>query len=62
MKRALLKYFIYPKERLHNLALTLYRFSQPKLWNRFYSELLNKETNLTKSRLKTSLKANFLNI
>ena len=31
-------------------------FDSTTLWNKFHFELLNKETNLTKSKIKTSLK------
>ena len=37
------------------------RFDASKLWNKFYFEPLNKETNLTKSKLKILLKTNFFN-
>ena len=62
MKRVLLKYYMFQKETLQNLALQdwYYCFNGVKRWNKFHFELSNKETNFPKSKLKTLLKAHFL--
>ena len=48
--------FHLPKGNIKRLGINTLRFDEIKLWNKFYFELLNKETNLTKSKLKTLLK------
>ena len=53
--------FHIPKENTTRFDISAFSFDGAKLWNKFYFELLNKETNVTKSKLKTLLKTNFLN-
>ena len=53
--------FYIPKGNSTRFGIHALSFDGTKLWNKVYFELLNKETNLTKSRLKGLLKSNFLN-
>ena len=49
------------KRNTTRFGINTLSFDGLKLWNKFYFELLNKETNLTKSKFKILLKTHFLN-
>ena len=51
-----------PKRNTTRFGIITLSFDGAKLWNKLYFELLNKETNLTKTKFKTLLEIHFLNI
>ena len=52
--------FHIPKKNTTRFGINTLSFNVAKLWSKFYFELLNKETNLTKFKLKFFKKNTFL--
>ena len=53
--------FHIPKEKTSRFGVNTLSFDGGKLWNKFYPAFWQKETDLTKSKLKNLLKIHFLN-